>query len=110
MRTIVGVVRDVRERGYYPEAKPAVYLANTQVGSGTAFVPETLIVRASGDLMSLVAPIRTIVASVDPEQPLSNVRTMDETATRWLCICSAFRGCHYPVQAELRALDDPRGC
>ncbi len=78
MRTIVGVVRDVRERGYYPEAKPAVYLANTQVGSGTAFVPETLIVRASGDLMSLVAPIRTIVASVDPEQPLSNVRTMEE--------------------------------
>ena len=58
MRTIVGVVGDVRERGYYPEAKPAVYFANTQVG-GTAFLPETLVVRASGELMSLVAPIRS---------------------------------------------------
>ena len=77
MRTIVGVVRDVRERGYEPEAKPAAYLANTQV-SGTFFLPEFLVVRASGDLMSLVPPLRRAIASVDPEQPISAIRTMDE--------------------------------
>ena len=31
MRTIVGVVRDIRERGYELEPKPAAYLPNTQV-------------------------------------------------------------------------------
>jgi putative ABC transport system permease protein len=77
MRTIVGVVRDVRERGYELEAKPAVYLANTQV-SGTFFLPEILVVRGSGDLMTLVAPLRRAIANVDPEQPISAVRTMNE--------------------------------
>jgi predicted permease len=76
-RTIVGVIRDVKERGFELESKPAAYLPNTQ-SSGTAFLPEVLLVRASGDLMSLVAPIRAVVASVDPEQPVSAIRTMDE--------------------------------
>lgn len=76
-RTIVGVVRDIRERGYEPDAKPAAYLANTQV-TGTFFLPEVLVIRASGDLMSLVAPVRRAIATVDPEQPMSAVRTMDD--------------------------------
>ncbi|HEY0284207.1 MAG TPA: ABC transporter permease, partial [Vicinamibacterales bacterium] len=77
MQTIVGVVRDIRERGYEPEAKPGVYLANAQV-DGTAFLPETLVVRASGDLSLLIAPIRAAVAIVDPEQPVSAIRPMGE--------------------------------
>jgi ABC-type antimicrobial peptide transport system permease subunit len=81
MRTIVGVIRDIRERGYDPEAKPAVYLANTQVG-GTSFMPETLVVRASGNLELLVAPIRAGVAKVDPETPISAIRTMEEILDR----------------------------
>ncbi len=80
-RTIVGVVDDVRERGYLPDAKPAVYPPNTQI-TGTAFLPETLIVRASGDLQSLVPSIRRAVASVDPEQPVSAIRTMQEVIDR----------------------------
>jgi putative ABC transport system permease protein len=77
MQTIVGVVRDIRERGYDREARPGVYLANTQ-SAGTGFLPETLVVRASGDLRSLIAPIRAAVAKVDPEQPVSAIRPMEE--------------------------------
>ena len=77
MRTIVGVVRDIKERGFELEARPAAYLPNTQV-SGTFFLPEVLVVRASGDLMSLVPPIRAAVAAVDPEQPISAIRTMED--------------------------------
>ena len=67
--------------GYDPEAKPAAYLANPQVG-GTNFMPETLVVRASGDLSSLIAPIRGVIANVDPEQPISAIRTMEEMLDR----------------------------
>lgn len=77
MRTIVGVVRDIKERGFELEARPAAYLPNTQV-SGTFFLPEVLVVRASGDLMSLVPPIRAAVAAVDPEQPISAIRMMED--------------------------------
>jgi predicted permease len=75
--TIVGVVRDIKERGYERESRPAVYLPNTQV-AGTFFVPESLVVRASVDPLSLVAPIRGVVAKIDPEQPISAIRTMEE--------------------------------
>jgi ABC-type antimicrobial peptide transport system permease subunit len=70
-------VRDIRERGYEVEARPAAYLPNTQV-AGTFFLPEVLVVRASGELTSLVPPIRRAIALVDPEQPISAVRTMDD--------------------------------
>ena len=75
-RTIVGVVRDVRERGYELEMKPGVYSVFGQVGN--AWTPEFLVVRGRSDLSGLVAPIRQIVAGVDPEQPVALVRTMDE--------------------------------
>lgn len=81
MRTIVGVIHDIRERGYDQGAKPAAYLVSTQV-TGTAFLPETLVVRASGSLESLIAPIRAAVVRVDPEQPISGVRTLEEMLDR----------------------------
>lgn len=81
MRTIAGVIRDIRERGYDPGAKPAAYLVNTQV-AGTSFLPETLVVRASGNLESLIAPLRGAIAGIDPEQPISAIRTMEEMLDR----------------------------
>lgn len=76
-RTIVGVIKDVKERGYDPQEKPAAYIPAEQFRP-TAFVPDTLVVRASADLESLVPLIRTAVATIDPEQPISAVRTMNE--------------------------------
>src|SRR6185503_5910793 len=42
--TIVGVVKNVLERGYEQEEKPAVYLSTPQVGANSA----NLVVRVSG--------------------------------------------------------------
>ncbi len=75
-RTVVGVVRDVRERGFDLSSKPGAYVVYSQLGN--AWTPEQLVVRASGDLSALVGPIREIVAEVDREQPIAAVRTMEE--------------------------------
>lgn len=77
--TIVGVVPHVRTKA--PAAKPEIddmvqlYLCAAQAPQSGM----TLIARAeSGDPASLVAPIRKVLASLDPELPLSHIRTMDE--------------------------------
>jgi predicted permease len=75
-RTVVGVVKDVRERGFDRSAKPGAYVSYSQLGN--AWIPEVLAIRASGSLQGLVAPIREIVAEVDREQPIAAIRTMEE--------------------------------
>jgi predicted permease len=71
--TIVGVVKDVHERGYQPAMKPAVYMTAAH-RSGTS--PEWLIVRMKGDPLDIAEPVRRIVARIDPDQPVSAVRPM----------------------------------
>jgi predicted permease len=73
-RTIVGVVRDVRERGYRFEAKPAAYVLYSQVL--TSWYPENLVVRAEADPMALMPSIRRVIADADPEQPIAGVRLL----------------------------------
>jgi putative ABC transport system permease protein len=75
-RTVVGVVRDVHERGYELSMKPAVYLPFEQFPTTWA-LPETLVVRTANDPEALTAAIRRVIAGVDPEQPIAAVRTMD---------------------------------
>jgi putative ABC transport system permease protein len=74
--TVVGVVRDIRERGLLYEMKPAVYVPVMQVKkpSGFAF----LVVRTSNDPASAIKMAEGAVWSVDPQQPVSYVRTMDQ--------------------------------
>jgi putative ABC transport system permease protein len=72
--TIVGVVADVYERGYELEMKPGVYVLTSQARKPA----DNLVIRAAGDPRNLAPAVRRIVASVDPEQPVAAVRTMDE--------------------------------
>ena len=80
-RTIIGVVQDVHERGYELDMKPGVYIPFPQF-QDTWAQPENLLVRAKSDAGSLAAPVRQVIASVDPEQPVASVRTMDEILDR----------------------------
>jgi putative ABC transport system permease protein len=80
-RTIIGVVKDIRERGYELEMKPGVYIPYAQF-TDTWAVPESLIVRTKGDPAALVGAVRRVIGSVDPEQPIVAVRTMDEILDR----------------------------
>jgi predicted permease len=77
-RTIVGVVGDVRVRGLEHESEPQVYLpATQQPGDSLVFyAPKDLVIRSSLPLATLAPAVRAIVQRVDPEQPISDVRTM----------------------------------
>ena len=88
-RTIVGVVADVRVRGREIASEPQVYLPYKQQRdqSMIAYPPKDLVVRSSVPVTTLLPAIRRVVRSVDRQQPISNVRTMDdvvaeETASR----------------------------
>jgi putative ABC transport system permease protein len=76
-RTVVGVVKDVRERGYEPEMKPGVYVPFDQF-TGTWALPDSLAIRTHGDPTSLATAVRSVVAGVDPEQPVAALNTMEE--------------------------------
>jgi putative ABC transport system permease protein len=76
-RTVIGVVADVQERGYDLWMKPGFYLPASQEVYGSSN-SDFLIVRANGDPLALVPAIRRIVASVDPNVPVSNVQTMGD--------------------------------
>ncbi len=76
-RTVIGVVEDVQERGYDLAMKPGYYVPVAQQGPDGFYV-DYLVVRSKGQPTSLTPSIRRIIANVDPEQPISNVQTMDE--------------------------------
>ena len=74
--TIVGVVAEVLERGYERARKPGVYFSFAQMPETWA-QPEYLIVRTAVPPQDVAAPLRRVIASVDPDQPIASVRTMD---------------------------------
>jgi predicted permease len=78
-RTIVGVAGNIRTRGYERSSEPQVYLPYRQIPDGWMpfYAPKDLVVHAA-DLPGTLAAIRRIVASADPDQPVSTVRTMEE--------------------------------
>src|ERR1043166_6811814 len=84
--TIVGVVRDIRERGLDLALKGAVYVPFPQT-TITFFQPSELAVLTSREPLSLSKELQQAVWSVDSDQPVSNIRSMnaiveDEFANR----------------------------
>src|SRR5580658_5335725 len=74
-RTIVGVVKDIRERGLLLDMKPGVYLPVNQVEQPGA---DFLTVRTSQDPASLTHDVQSAVWAVDSERPTAAIRTMDQ--------------------------------
>jgi putative ABC transport system permease protein len=79
-RTIVGVVGDVRQRGLEQESEPQIYVPPAQIEPGWMpfYAPKDLVVRATVPPTSLTSAVRRIVHAADPDQPVSNIRTMEE--------------------------------
>ena len=71
---IIGVVGDVRERGLDREPRPILYAPLEQMP-----VPGVAIaIRTTVTPLSLAPGLRRIVAALDPELPLSDVRSMED--------------------------------
>jgi putative ABC transport system permease protein len=75
---IVGIVGDVKEMGLEAPPKAEMFFPYLQLPTMLWNMPRDLTVRATADALSLVTAVRQAVWSVDPTQPVSNVRTMEE--------------------------------
>ena len=78
--TVVGIVADVRHNGITGVVKEKFYVPHTQWhrSIGNPIRSMNLVVKASGDPLSLVGPIRQQIRELDPTLPIADVRTMDE--------------------------------
>jgi len=88
-RMVVGVVGDIRVRGLERNSEPQVYLPYRQVPDGWLiyYPPKDLVIRSAAAAGTLLPAVRRIIRRADPEQPVSDVRTMadiveEQTASR----------------------------
>jgi putative ABC transport system permease protein len=58
--------------------KAEMYMPYRQAGSQYWYAPRDLVIRASVDPTSLAAAVTAKVREVDPDQPVSNIRTMEQ--------------------------------
>jgi hypothetical protein len=70
---IVGVVGDVRDRGLDADSRPIVYANVAQVPVGFL----TVLLRAERAPLALAPALHRVVAALDPELPVSQLRTFD---------------------------------
>ena len=73
-RTVIGVVRDVKQYGPDKPSEMAVYLPHAQNPVSSM----SLVARTSGDPADMFATVRKTVQAFDPDQVPTNIATMDE--------------------------------
>jgi putative ABC transport system permease protein len=76
-RVVVGVVKDVRQNDFVAEPKMQMYMPYAQARSPA----NALLVRTKVDPLSLAIPVRNQIWEIDKDQPVSDVRTMEEIVT-----------------------------
>jgi putative ABC transport system permease protein len=75
---VIGVVADMRERGLEAGPTLAVYFP---AGGSLATTTLQLVLHTKGRPEDVVPALRTSVAGVDPNLPVSNIRTLEEVVT-----------------------------
>jgi predicted permease len=73
-RNIVGVVADIKNGGLERTTGTELYFPFTQVPQRTSY----LVIRTSGDPMSIANSVRTEIRNLDRALPIANVRTLDD--------------------------------
>jgi putative ABC transport system permease protein len=81
-RTIVGVVGNVRQESLRDDVTPEIYLPNTQMPMNGM----TLFVRTQSDPMSLARAVRNEVLAIDRNQPLYDVKSLDERVSETMAV------------------------
>jgi putative ABC transport system permease protein len=75
---IIGVVGDVHFRELTSEPQPTSYWPHPQL----AYSAMTLTIRATGDPSPLAPAVERAIRALDPEQPVSDVKTMTQWAAQ----------------------------
>ncbi|HUS08940.1 MAG TPA: ABC transporter permease [Pyrinomonadaceae bacterium] len=71
---IIGIVGDVRYDSLVDPPEPTVYFPQPDL----TYAFMTFVIRTTGDPLEIVPAVRREVRALDPEQPLSDVRSMNE--------------------------------
>jgi predicted permease len=90
-RQIVGVVGDVREAGLDSVPPPVMYLPAAQVPREHAVIinrlmPVNWIVRTHAEPLRMAETLRRELLTVDPLQPVSNIRSMEQVLSASLTV------------------------
>jgi putative ABC transport system permease protein len=83
---IVGVVKQIREVAIAEELRPAVYLLHEQTDQWETkgAQPSWILVRAGVEPASIILAVRQAIRSVDKNQPIWRVQTLEEIVDRQL--------------------------
>ncbi|MBI4663247.1 MAG: ABC transporter permease [Verrucomicrobia bacterium] len=81
--TIVGVVKEIRDRGVAEELQPAVYRLHEQADQ-SGDQPSGIAVRTSVEPASIISAVRKAIWSVDKNQPVARVQTIEDIVARQL--------------------------
>jgi hypothetical protein len=71
---IIGVVQDVKDDSLTGEAEPTVYFSHGEL----TYPFMTLVIRTVGDPAAIAPAVQRELRVIDPDQPVSDVRTMDQ--------------------------------
>ena len=74
LRQIVGIVSDVKHHGLGSESRPAVYIPLAQEPFQELYV----VVKTEGNPTAVLGDVRNAVLSLDSEQPIYDVKTLDQ--------------------------------
>ena len=75
-RRIVGIVGDVRHHGLDIPVRYQVYAPQAQWVWAETWM--TLVIRSDRDPLALAGPVRDVLHSIDPTQPISDIRLYDD--------------------------------
>jgi predicted permease len=81
--TIVGVVKEIRDTGVTGDLKPAIYRLHEQADQ-SGDQPSGIVVRTAVEPGSIVPAIRQSIWSLDKNQPVARVQTIEEIVDRQL--------------------------
>jgi putative ABC transport system permease protein len=75
---IIGVVADAKQEALTADRRATTFMLYSQNAALMEYLDTNLVVRTSQDPLSAVAAIRSRIQQLDPNQPLADVKTMDD--------------------------------
>ena len=86
--TVVGVVKPIRESGVLEDAKPAIYRVFEQCDQVNERLSTGIVVRTAVEPASIISSVRQAIWSIDRNQPVARIQTMEEIVDRQLSTSS----------------------
>jgi len=82
--TIVGVVKQIRESGVLEDARPAIYRVHEQCDQVSGGPSVGIVIRTAVEPASITSAVRQAIWSIDRNQPVARIRTMEDIIDRQL--------------------------